>query len=245
MFPKLSPPPRLVCALRRAFRRLDTATEGRVDTDDLEYALARCHVKLEKKQAARLSEALDLDGSATTAYEDVMEFFETLQLPWYKVVDDIAGKVAKRVFGDQASRHGWKAFATLRGRLCAKDKAGTGEIPAKPFREVMNSADVGLLTEEIERLVEALEVVDSEDKDEQSRVRYRELLRHLLSTQSDTLEEVLVEFVKDVRKQLSQLDGGVKEGLQRILAESIEADGDKTGTDLPHDSVLARGTELP
>jgi hypothetical protein len=178
---------------------------------------------------AALLEVLDCDGSGRVAYEgELLEFLEAFQLPWHKLVDDVAAKLARHLL--RGGAQGWKRFSTLRSRLYAADKTKAGEVPFKHFKEVLAALDVGLNAHEVGRLAEALEVLEPTGGKGGALVQYRELLRFLLEEKSDAFQEAVEGFTALLARQLADEDGGLKGGVQRILDACLEEDAlERTG----------------
>lgn len=240
-FPKMSPPTRFICQLRRTLRGLDSGAEGRLDVDDVDYALRKkARLRLDDRESAALLECLSQDGSGKVYYEDLLAFFHLYQLPWHELVDDVALDLSRKLFKGGADRSGWKRFSLLRSRLYDRDRSKQGVTSSKALREVLESVNVSLRPDDFMRLVEALEVDKAQQHDHQQHaeeagsagggVRYRELLRHLLDLNGEAREEVTEAFIRLVRKQLAeQPQAGIKQGVAAISAGCSEDDADKTG----------------
>jgi len=232
-FPKLSASSRFICHLRRSLRELDTEHDGRLDTDDVEQALYMNNLALEEEVIWKLLDALDRDASGTVYYEDLIELFEAYQLPWYEMVDDVAAKMGRFIFGGK-SKNKWKAFAALRRYLFSRDKAQTGEITGRMLKDVLVQLGFPLDHEETSRLVEALEVTGVKAKEPGAMVRYRDLLRYLLQLNGEAIDAYCKEFYDDVRHQLADQEGGLKQGVERIQRFCREHDKDRAGRSTSH-----------
>lgn len=233
-FPKLSAPSHFISHLRRSFRELDTDFQGKLDTDDIEHALYLNNIALEEEVLIKLLEALDKDASHSVYYEDILELYEVYQLPWYEAVDDIAAKIGRKVLGGKAT---WKSFTALRQGLCSADKAQTGEISARIFRDALWRLGLDLSTDEVSRLIEALEVTGRSHKEAGAMVRYRDLLKYLLKLNGPAIADFLTGFYDDVRHQLADQEGGLREGVDRVHRSCKEQDKEGTGKALTHEKM--------
>lgn len=245
-----SPPPRFVTTLRRVMSSLDTLNEGRLDAEDVEYALNRAGLPLDKAPMRSLLEALDLDGSGRANCEDLVGFFEAYQLPWYEVLGNLATKICHRLFlgtDDKATsskvggagngdRAGWKRFGNLRNKLFKSDRSKNGEILNKTFKEIMNKMELGIGADELDRLCEAIEIVGGNaeggkiSSPTNSLCLYREFLKYLMDYGGgEVLEELLGDFQHVIKKQLADQDGGLRVGMKRVMEACAQEDKDKTG----------------
>lgn len=238
-FPRLSPPQRFLCALRRTLRELDHGAEGRIDADDVDFALRnKARLGLNDKEASSVLDALAVDGSGKVDYEELLAFFQLYTLPWHELVDDVAHALASQLFPSDAhgAASGWRRFSVLRAFLHDRDRAKTGTVSSKVLKEGMAAAQLTLRGEDFLRLIEALEVVGTSAQEgptagsPTSAVRYRALLRHLLEYHGEAREEVVEGFIAVVRRHLAEHQGGVRQGMAAILQGCVHDDDDKSGT---------------